>query len=432
MRWGVAAVFYCFGISFAAQGQEQLLSLSRTVGLAREHSTQLQSAEKSFFAASNRAESLRASLWPKLSLEANFRGQTVVPEATFGPKAVPLTDHHSYSVGPTLSWVFWDFGARAHTTASSEAMALAKKDQAHLIAQQVELQAKLSYVQAALSFETSQFATQALALSKAQNEDIQNKYQLGSVSRLDAIASNSEIAQYQLKAQQAKADLAASLSDLSYFLHGGTDRSELDPTLESLEQLLENYRELQRDEIQPVQHVTYRLQSHLQEASLRQADAIRSMFWPTLTLQLRSSLDYPNGPSFERIHQNSIGLNLSWALFDFGATHASWLAQKAEAESATVQKEEAVKSLKRDSQKAFIRAQSLQKQIDDAAEILKNQEKLAQLQYKAYQVGQLSYSEVQNTNLRLLEARNRLALVRAQYLVQVFTLQFLKGEGDDE
>ena len=149
-------------------------------------------------------------------------------------------------------------------------------------------------------------------------------------------------------------------------------------------------------------------------------------------MQLRSSLDYPNGPTLEQINQNSAMLSLTWSLFEFGATKKSIAAYESEAKSAELQRSDAAKLLLKDLEKAELKAKSLISQIEEAIRLRDQQKELSKLNFDTYKIGKLGFSDIQAANIRLLDAENRLSSLRAQYLVQIFTIQFLTEGGQNE
>ncbi len=82
------------------------------------------------------------------------------------------------------------------------------------------------------------------------------------------------------------------------------------------------------------------------------ASAQNGTYWPTLQVFAKTSLDYPNGPQLEEIHQNTLGVNLSWTLFD-GTRSSDLAAQKrAEASAIDFKREQLQEDLERDYKKA--------------------------------------------------------------------------------
>ncbi len=403
-----------------------LFTLDEAIERARNNSNTLKSNAATAKSAALVAEAFNATRYPKLSLDGSFRAQTVVPEATFGGNSIKLNDYYGYSVGPTITYTLWDSGAKRNQLASLQALAHAKEHQSTLTAAQIALATKVTYIQAALTRESVDLAKHAAQLSQTQNKDIQIRLKNGSISRLDALNSDSEVLNYQLKIEQAQSEYQSVRADLGYLLG---NPQEIHDNLENLADIIARHKNKEQPALSP-SHPLIQIQAQLEKSALSQVNVQKAGYWPTLNMQLRSSADYPNGPIFKTIYQNSLGLNLSWSLFEFGSTKKQIAAKMADAQAAEFLKEETKIALFRDYEKAKARAQSFHEQIREAEKLVSKQEEISRLNYDTYRFGKLSYFEVQTSNIRLLDAKNRLALLRAQYLIQLSNIEYLAERND--
>ena len=402
------------------------LTLDDAIKKSQQNSLAIQAANSVTASASLKADSIASTRLPRLSIDGTYKNQSIVPEASIGPNKIKLTDNVNYSIGPTISWTIWDSGQKANLEKSATAMAELKMSQAKLIRKQNVFNTQVAYVQSALSYELNENSEQALGLAKIQNKDISNRLKSGTASKLDFLSSQSEVSSYQLKSTQAKSDFESFVEDLKYFI----GKEEADFKLEKLVEIINSVKPSGESKIQSVEnHPQLKIQSASQRSALAQAEAQKSSNLPTLNLQLRSSLDYPNGPTLEQINQNSATVSLTWSLFEFGATKKSVAAYEAEAKSAELLRSDAENSLLRDLEKAELKSKSLKAQIEEATKLRDQQKELSKLNYETYKIGKLGFSDIQAANIRLLDAENRLSSLRAQYLVQIFTIQFLT-EGD--
>lgn len=418
---------WCWGIllinTLALAGTMAVLSIDDAVQMARSHSRLSAAANEQLRAAESMVEAAQTGLYPKLTLEGTYRHQSVVPEVVMGTKITKLTDEYGYSIGPTLSYVLWDSSLTRHRLRNLESIAHTKDAQRQLSEKQVELMAELAYLNCILAGENLAIARQAEQLARVQNKDIQVRYKNGAVSRIDSLNSDSEVLNHALKVEQAENELRLNRSDLAYQLGRTIDSQTL---LYSLTEIFQKYRNVEVSARSPSSlHPLLLIHEGLEKASLAQVEMQHAAYWPTVSLQFRSSLDYPNGPKFEQIHQNMFGLSFSWSLYEFGNTKYQVSAKNAELKAVQFQREEVQESLKRDLEKIGNKIVSLYKQVGEAEQIVNRQEELARLNYSAYRFGKMSFSDVQNANLRLLEAKNRLASMRAQYLNQFFNYQYL-------
>ena len=401
------------------------LSLQEAVLMAKSNSEALKANVATAESASFSADAAYGGLFPKLSLDGNYRRQSVVPEVTVGTKTIELTDSYSYSIGPTLTYTLWDSGLRRTQVSSLEEVSIAKAKQAVSTESQIVLATQIAYVQTALASESLDFAQRAAVSSETQNKDIHFRLKGGASSRLDSLNSDAEVSNYRIKVQQAMSDLKTAQADLRYLIG---DFQTTDASVEGLADLLSRSssdQSVNHGSFDPLSHPLIQAQSHLELAALSQAKSQRAGYWPNLNLQLRSSLDYPNGPAFEQIRQNTIALNFSWSLFEFGSTRNLVAAKSAEAMAAAHAKQDLEAGLKRDFEKAAAKIQGLRGQLKEGEVLVSKLEELAKLNYSTYRFGRLSYSEVQTSNLRLLETKIRVASLRAQLLVQLFNLQYL-------
>jgi outer membrane protein len=408
------------GLSKVNFVKAETLLLGQAIILAQQNSQNIKAAEKANVAAEASAEMHQSLNYPKLSLDANYRQQSVVPEMRIGQSTQKLGDDHSYSVGPTLNWMLWDSGLRKNNIVAAEFLAKSKKHQLHWNSMQVRLSAQLAYVQVVLAQETLQNSKQAAQLTRQQNKDIQNRYRSGSVSKLDALGSDTEVANYQLKVEQAMGESDASEVDFSYLI-GQSERKATD--LQNLDQIIEQFEKHERSAVGV--HPMLASQKYFTQSRWATVQAQRSSYWPSLNLQLRTSIDYPNGPNFAEVQQNLLTLNLTWSIYDFGFNKNQIAAKVAEAEGAASLQADIESQLSRDLKKASIKKLSLKNQILEASLMEKKQVELAKLIFNSYQYGRLSFTEVQAANLRLLEVKTRLSNLKAQYLIQNFNIQYL-------
>ncbi len=416
-------------ISYLPSAYSNSLTLEEAIKKSKENSLTIRAATSSADGARLKAESIASSRWPRLSIDGTYKNQSIVPEASIGPNKIKLSDNVNYTIGPTISWTVWDSGQKSNLEKSAGAMADLKMSQQRLAEKQIVFNTKVSYVQSVLSYEIKKNSEQVLNLAQIQSKDISNRFKSGSASKLDFLSSQSEISNYQLKNTQANSEFESYAEDLKYF----TGEYEGNSQLETLNELIGKFKvHVERHSTSIENHPQIQIQTAAQKSALAQADAQKSLNLPTINLQLRSSLDYPNGPTLEQINQNSAMLSLTWSLFEFGATKKSIAAYESEAKSAELQRSDAAKLLLKDLEKAELKAKSLISQIEEAIRLRDQQKELSKLNFDTYKIGKLGFSDIQAANIRLLDAENRLSSLRAQYLVQIFTIQFLTEGGQNE
>ena len=188
-------------------------------------------------------------------------------------------------------------------------------------------------------------------------------------------------------------------------------------------------------------------------ATAFQADSLRfaaegasALHWPRVTLFAKSSLDYPNGPTLERVHQNSVGATLTWSLFEFGRIHYDAAEKRSLADAAEGRKRQLEIDLARDWRKTLDQIAALNDQRETHRLSIEQSEKLVDLIYQSYRAGHSSFLEVQSSNLAALNAkiagrRNEIQILIQtadercpgdQSLGRARTLQLLRRAGDGE
>ena len=160
------------------------------------------------------------------------------------------------------------------------------------------------------------------------------------------------------------------------------------------------------------------------------ARSLSSDRWPKFHLSAKTSLDYPNGPKLETIHQNTVGIMASLPLIDGRRIRSDIEVQEAQSRAA----EERGTLGEREFRKAWdqthdrLAGLSAQKRID--LQSVEETAELARLTYESYQMGRSNFIEVQNANLRALEARVQSARTDVQILMQLATLAHYSGKDE--
>ncbi len=404
------------------------LTLEQAVALAKSHSALLEQSKVLAVSAEADAERASDKLYPKLSLDGGYKYQSVLPETILGRQTLKIGDNNNYSIGPALSYVLWDSGNSRNQIKSLEFLSKAKYQQFKLSEIQLRLTIQIAYLQAVVSKEIADSSARAEQLAQVQNRDVQAKKKGGSASELDALISDSEILSYSLKAKQSWLDFDVYLQDLVYYTGQNIDSLITFQTLAEMVDhvVIPTKTDMNHD------HPVLLIPLQMEKSTQYSLDAQKSSYWPIILLQARSSLDYPNFQKLEEINQNTLSVNFTWMLFDFGETKSAVRSKYALLDAARASVQEAKNSLARDIGKIKSKITHLRDQITDAEKLVEKQTKLAKTNYSAYKYGSIKYSDVQSANLRLLETEKNLALLRTQYLGQVFTLQYLTEGNNHE
>ncbi|HRY29820.1 MAG TPA: TolC family protein [Elusimicrobiota bacterium] len=434
-----------------AGAQDSLrLGLRETEERALKNSESLRAAERELAAARARERGQRAPLFPQVSLDGSFRYVSEV--AAFRPAAggpeVKLGDNENYSVGPTLSWLMWDSGGSRNRRRSASARRRAKENEAEAARRNVLLEARLDYFQVQLALEQVRLLADSLALAEAQYKDISLKQKAGAVSRLDALSAHQEVLSRQRQLRQAQTELSVALRTLlartrpetpvDPSVTGPVDGLGRWPSLAETPTLLLGLEDLSvtRGRLEPAvaaapdtEHPQRMALLQTAESARRAARALAGGGGPVLQFSARTSLDYPNGPKLETIHQNTVGLSARLPLFEAGKSKREAEEQNEQAAALEARRDEAAVELDRAWRQAHDQIKGLTAQLEIARRSVDETEELARLTYDSYTAGRSSFIEVQSANLRALEAKVVAARTEVQILMQLAIVDGLSRKG---
>ncbi len=424
------------------------MSLDGAVTAAMASSHVLKAAEHDYQAARQRLWGAGSFLLPQVSLDGNYRYVTEVPEMKLDPRGAPIKfgDNESYSVGPTAAWTVWDWGASYQAWRSAGAAAGSKCDEVEAVRKQVKLGATVTYVQAQMCLEQLRLVTDAMLLARSQHKDVSAGLAAGAASRIDSLQAHQEVLARERQFAAARADLANALQDLfaltatgtgldtsapDYYAHSlGLRTDELPNLLVDFDPLDSTIDRLTRDSWRhPTErNPRVRALSRLAESSDRAAAAVLTTHLPRVQVTARYSLDYPNGPVLDEIHQKTIGVAVSVPLVSWGRVFRDEWERREQARAVGERRDLALAEANRDYIKARDRMNQLRKQREIARQASAETGELARLVYESYQSGAVRFTEVQAANLRALEARVQEARIKAELLVQLAILESLSEE----
>lgn len=406
--------------SFAFAAEEDVLSLDDAVNSALDYSPKLKAAQSEQSAYGERAGAQKTQLYPRLTLDGTYKYVTSVQEIALplpNFKPVKFGDNSNYSIGPMAAWMLWDFGVIRNSYKSAAAVAESKKNEAEAARRQVVLNARAAYFQIALASEQVTLYSDALKLSNAQYEDIKLNVRAGTKSRADELQAHQEVLARMKQLRQARADLQASLTELSSV----TGTKYGDVKLESIDSMLskyEPYRKAKLNESHPALLV-YQKNAESAEYVMRGAGSGR---WPKIQLSAKSSLDYPNGMKLESYNQNTLGAGLSWTLFEAGAVNNRVNESRNMAAASSQRGKQALADFRRDWSKTMNQISNLDDQRSLNEISVSETEELVKIIYKTYKTGSISFIEVENANFKALEAKIQSAKTKVQTLINLAAL----------
>jgi outer membrane protein TolC len=435
------------------------MSFSRCRSDALSSSDRIRAAERDLEATRQRAGSQGGLMWPKLAVEGNYRYLDQIAELTPFPGRPPIAlgAHDNYSIGPTVNWVVWDWGALYSGWKGAWARSDAKREELALIRRQVLFGATLTYAQVQLALETVNQLADAAKLADDQYTDISLRRKTGSASRIDELQAHQDSLTRRRQYAQARAELGAGLMDLfAQTGVGGTDAppatlaagagrgldastpgsagtNEGTPSLlvklDRLEDTLAALEPVSQGDPDPA-YPGVVMNERLADSARHASWSVTASRLPRITVTGKTSLDYPNGPVLEQIHQNMVGVAAVMPLFEGGRIVRDANEAKEQAKGFDERRVLARIELDRDWKKAAGRLAALREQKLLNATAVKETGELAGLTYDSYKSGQARFIEVQAANLRALDAKVQDARTKTEMIVQLAIMQSLAKEGD--
>ncbi len=385
-------------------------------------------------------------LWPRLTLEGSWRYVSEVAELSVVPgrPSTPMGDHNNYSIGPMLSWNLWDSGSMYFSRLAAQAAYQAKMSEVHVQEKALKLQVRTAYVQAQLGLEQMRLLFDSLKLVQAQYKDIRSQYNAGSSTKVDSLSSHQDLLATERQLRQARLAWSGTLRDL-FLIMGeseGKDVTCLIPadlqnqwptqmetptlviTLDTLEPTLQRFLPASQARLNP-NPPQVQILAAAAEATRAVAHSLETGHWPKLQLTAKSSLDYPNGPVLETVHQNTFSASGSLSLFEFGRISNQVEEQTHLAEAAELQKQQTQLNLQLLWSKTLDQWNELKQEERLDQQAVAETDELSQLVYRAYKAGRSNYLDVQAANYRALGAKMIAARTHVSMLIQLIVLDSL-------
>jgi outer membrane protein TolC len=425
------------------------ISLDQAVQASLDTSDQWKSARLNAEGAEDQALSQRGRLLPKLSIDGSYTYLAEIPTLQLSPQApaVAFTTHNQYSIGPEINWTAFSGGAISQSWRAAQANAHAQRQEAEAIQRQIRLAARLVYFQAQLAAEQVRLYAESYHVEQAQYHDIDVRFRNGESAKVDLLSAEQDLLTRQNQLLQARANLAAAIRDLTSITQQGEN---LDPTWpQDAQAVFETSAEMPASTlILALDHLSdslaqmdpkagHRFDQHqpsleylseLAESSRRTAKSLEGGHWPTLNVLASIMREYPNGPIAQSVTQKTFGVNLNFPLFAGGETLYAVRAQKKQAEATEETRVQTARNLLDSWQKAKDQTASLRIQQALTHRAAERAAEVARLRYQAYQLGQLRYLDVEDANLKEVQAKVDAATTNVNLLIQLANLESLSEE----
>ena len=208
------------------------------VNKAIEESHKIKAAGFDRLSAEAKKKMARAILFPKVSLDASYKYTAEVPELTTqsgtASRTIKLTDNESYSIGPSINYLLFDFGSNWKNYQSAKYLEEAKEEEANAARTDTGFLTKLNYFNIQFSIEQMRLILDSLRLAMAQHSDIKKRKQAGYSSSLDESSAYKEVLNFKLKYYSTQSNLIAELVNLFNLINFKHDKQELYPLDSSL------------------------------------------------------------------------------------------------------------------------------------------------------------------------------------------------------
>lgn len=421
----VLCAFFNFELSYAQNKTSTKIKISldeaESLALANAIEFDLQSTKIS--AANDAIEANKARTMPQLSLEGNYRYQSEAASTDIGPMHLQFGQHNNFSVGPVVSYTVFNGGVDAKTEKSLEELARARVLEREGIKQKVLLDVRQAYARVQTNRMELVLIDRSIALAKARTKDLQRKFNAGSSTKLDVLSGEREESQLLLRRAQTQNTLEEAIRKLEVYIgkknidpHQEFDVDDMQTTLAQFKNSPKSFDE---------NHPNIQAATAMIRAAKLNSESVSQLYLPHVQAYAKSTIDYPNGPIDERVWQNTIGVNVSVPIYDFGLRNATMSQKLAEVKTAELQKS----LVERDFDELFLtttdKIRSLKSQIEitnSAIDINENQSHLIEVNFKN---GASTYLEVERAHNQVLEARTTLFRLKAMLIIQYSILSYL-------
>lgn len=452
---GLSVGWALWGLSAIAAPQSAVFneSLQSALQKAADYSPTLKSAQASAESADSGKEAYFDHLLPTLTFEGSYYYQTDVPTVTIPTMgALNVGAHNNYTFGPVLRYNLFDGRQTSRNYQSSDLQAQGKKETLKANRRDLSLNVNSAYFRAQLALKNLMMTSDALKLSQAQSHDIDLRFQAGSSSKLDQYSAQRDVVSYQLKFQQAQADLAGTLRDLFALtgengdvdvslpvpaeLQGKLPKGVANPTayirLDSQEDSLKVFSAYSKNAAPDADQPQVKALMLSARSSELAAEAQKGGMWPKVDVFAKGQELYPNYIEPTQAWNNEVGVNVTVPLW-LGDASSDLAKQKSkEALSARYQSDQKLSDMVRDYLKTRDLIGNLEMQKVANAQFVEQTEQIEKLTFQSYKSGRVNYLDVQTANLRLLEAHVTSAQTDQQYLLQLAQLEYLSSKENSE
>ena len=395
----------------------RVVTLAEALRSAREKQPQLRQARATSEAAAARAREALAPMLPQLQANAGYLRKTThaIPGSFTSPSP------NSFSDSVTASQLLWDFGGTPFRWKSAEAQADAQLAQEHVTALQVDFTVRSAYFDARANKALVRVAEDTLANQKRHLKQTEGFVQAGTHPEIDLVQARTDTANALVSLITAENTYQTSKVTLNVAMGvlGPTDYDVSDDAMAAVPG--------EDAEIGPLLEEANRSRPEVENIEqLVRADqlTVRSFEGNYLPALSASAGFTQGGTSLSNLGWNaSVGLSLSWGLFQGGLTRAQVQEAEANVAGEIAALDLLRQQLRSDVEAARLALRAAKASISATQEALANAKERLRLAEQRYAVGVGSAIELGDAQVALtqaaaqaVQADDKLSTARAQLL----------------
>jgi outer membrane protein TolC len=284
----------------------------------------LEAAGNRVAAAEAALDSARGARWPELSAAANAIGFDHTPAFDFGaaglPVTLPLFDGSSTLLGDARVRIpLYTSGGTRHAIGAAEARLTAERHSAGSLLQDVKLAVAEHYIGVLRAASAAKVAGDAVASLRAHLADVEDMYRGGSVPRNDLLAATVSLADAEQRRLMAGNALDVARAAYNRALGRRLDQPvELGPELPGVSREIEGRTLEELTTLAVASREELKRLAAAAEALDAGADSTAASARPQLALT--GSYTFLENDFLEREDYWTVGVGISWNLFDGGRT----------------------------------------------------------------------------------------------------------------
>jgi outer membrane protein len=431
---------------------EAALTLARCERDALEHSPRVKQLQAQALAQKQLYQSAGAAYYPSLYFDARGGWVSEVPKITLGPLSARFGDNWSYSAGPSLEYILFDYGGRGNALKSALSAWRSAEKEAAFARKTALLDVRRAYFAVQNDLESIYLTAGQLKAAQKQLADVQAAFKAGGKSRLDVSLALKQELRARANISAARGALGAHLRDLFALTGADYGIDPLYPTdwrvppdardtpatafvradgLEETLKFFDPFSAFVFDEDIPALAALEDMAQYYRSL----ARSLEAGLYPRIALSGGAYIEYPNGPIDESVFLGRAGISMRLPLYEASKTRAQSGAQKSMAAASLYRKEDLEDSLKNMFFSARGMLGALKEQTRLTQGMIAAAREAAALTYEAYRAGAFTFLEVDNANLALLESQIMLADIYIRTLGNMAVLDNLgraAAQGGDD